>query len=86
MGINEMELEMTIPEGCFQKADAEGCYTQWQAYTSHQLIVNPMGPLLVADAIGILMKDNFCDHSQRFMNRSTLNLFTIVGGMLSCLV
>jgi len=81
MVLNEMNLELTIPEICFQQVCATDCYAQWQVYIANQITVAAVAPLILADAISILLRDDFDDHSVRIMNRSTLNLFTIIAGL-----
>lgn len=75
-----MDLEMTIPELCFQAKDATDCYAHWHNYVSSHFTSPVMPPMVLAEAISILMQDQFEEHIVRFLNLSILNLFTLIGG------
>ncbi len=80
MVLHEMDLEMTAPEACFQADNATDCYTHWHAYSSKHFTTTTVTPLVLAEAIGNLMQDDFDNLSSRFLNLSVLNLFTLVAG------
>lgn len=80
MVLHEMELEMATSESCFQADDAADCYTQWHIYISNQSISSVTKQMLLAEAISVLMQENYDNHSCTFLNMSTLNLFSLIGG------
>jgi hypothetical protein len=80
MVLHEMDLEMTAPEICFQADNSTSCYTYWHCYLSSQLKTPVLPPVLLAEAISILVQDNYGEYSHRFTNMSVLNLFTLVAG------
>jgi hypothetical protein len=82
MVLHEMNLEMPASESCFQAGNASDCYTHWHAHVSHQFAIPGSMPLLQGEAISILMRDNYDEHSLRFANLSILSLFTLVAGKL----
>jgi hypothetical protein len=81
MVLQEMELEMTAPESCFQALDAADCYTHWHASISNQSRSPDLKPLLLAEAISVLMQDDHDSHSHILLDMSTLNLFSLIGGL-----
>jgi hypothetical protein len=80
MVLHEMEVEMAVSESCFQAKTSADCYLQWHNYVTKQSIDSALTPLLLSEAISVLMQDNYSDRSFGFMNLSTLNLFTLVAG------
>ncbi|PMD33322.1 hypothetical protein L207DRAFT_608000, partial [Hyaloscypha variabilis F] len=81
MVLHEMNLEMPASESCFQAGNASDCYNHWHAHVSHQFAIPGSMPLLQGEAISILMRDNYDEHSLRFANLSILSLFTLVAGL-----
>lgn len=80
MVLYEMNLEMITSESCFQAEDATTCYAHWHNYTSDQFTSPAMNPLLLAEAISLLMQENFNKHSLQSLNTGTLSLFTLIAG------
>ncbi|CZR58775.1 uncharacterized protein PAC_08667 [Phialocephala subalpina] len=81
MVLHEMNLDMTTPESCFQADNAADCYRRWHAHVSQHFALPGSTPLLLGEAISILMRDNYDAHALRFANLSTLSLFTVVAGL-----
>jgi hypothetical protein len=78
MVLHEMDIEMAISEACFMANNASDCYQYWQCCASEY-------PLLLAEAISVMMHESYKEHSLRFMFLSTLNLFALVAGESSVL-
>ncbi|KAH8591713.1 hypothetical protein B0O99DRAFT_631510 [Bisporella sp. PMI_857] len=74
MVLHEMDIEMAISEACFMANNASDCYQYWQCCASEY-------PLLLAEAISVMMHESYKEHSLRFMFLSTLNLFALVAGL-----
>jgi hypothetical protein len=72
-----MDLEMTIPEACFQAEDATDCYAAWHTYVSDRFLSPAIAPMLLAEAVSMMTKEKFEEHSLRFLNMSILNLFLL---------
>lgn len=81
MVLHEMNLEMTTSESCFQADNVADCYRHWHADDVAQHTLPGSTPLLLGEAISILMRDVYDSHALRFANLSTLTLFTFVAGM-----
>ena len=79
MIFQEMDLEMTIHEACFQAEDETDCYAAWRTYVSGRFLSPTITPMLLGEVISMLMKEKF-EHSLRLLNISILNVFTLVAG------
>jgi hypothetical protein len=80
MVLHEMNLEMPTPEPCFQADNAKDCYARWHTNISQHFTIPGSMPLLQGEAISILMRDTYDEHSPRFAHLSILSLFTLVAG------
>ncbi|KAH8799885.1 fungal-specific transcription factor domain-containing protein [Hyaloscypha sp. PMI_1271] len=78
MVLHEMNLEMPTPEPCFQADNAKDCYSRWHTNISQHFAIPGSMPLLQGEAISILMRDTYDEHSPRFAHLSILSLFTLV--------
>ena len=66
MILQEMGLEMTIPEACFQAEDATDCYAAWHTYVSSRFLSPAITPMRLTEAISMLIKEKFEEYSLHF--------------------
>jgi hypothetical protein len=77
MLVNELNVDLSSPESCFQAESAEECFVALRQWRSTQRDNN----LTISSAVRVICSQPHSDTERLFVNLSVLNMFTIVSGM-----